>query len=307
MSSPAWRMAWFWLTCMGAGSLIAMVVGTMVGRGPRHRRWRHLARPAGAELRRSIGRRILAHLSPSKSSGDAPLRWATMLPWMGMAAAGGVAGSLLLRSPAALPLGGAVVLTILRRQATRREVDRAARVREEFPDALLRMASHLRAGQSLAQAVEAVAASGSGPLEQCLSRALADYRCGMPLIQALSRLEREFPGEATTQFQQVLDIYRLSGGNLAEVLDNAASALAEHQSLLGELEAKTAEARLSARILLALPFVLGMYFWFASPEMLRPLWETPAGRVGSIYGTASWLVGRELMNRLIAGVRAERG
>jgi tight adherence protein B len=123
----------------------------------------------------------------------------------------------------------------------------------------------------------------------------------------MGRLEREFPGEAMGQFQQVLDIYRLSGGNLADVLDNTAAALAEQQSLMGELEAKTAEVRLSARILLVLPIALGFYFWLANPEMLRPLWETPAGRVGSMYGIASWLVGRELMNRLIAGVRSERG
>jgi tight adherence protein B len=205
-----------------------------------------------------------------------------------------------------LPLGMVLALAVVRGRARRRAAEQAAEVSAGFPDALMRMAGHLRAGQSLAQAVEGVATSGSGALERCLARVLADYRAGVPLIQALGKLEGEFPGQATSQFQQVLDVYRLSGGDLAEVLDNAAAALAEQNTLLGELEAKTAEAQLSARILLALPVALGSYFWFTNPEMLRPLWETSTGRLGLLYGSVSWVVGQQLMDRLIAEVRAER-
>ena len=307
MNSPTWGIAWLWLAGLGAGALAAGAVRALMEHGPRRRRLRHLARRPGAEAHSGLLRRIAPRFSGRKTSRDTPLSKSTLLSWIGFAAAGGVAGSLLLGSAAGLLLGVVLALALLRGQASRRAADQAARFSEGFPDALMRMAGHLRAGQSLAQAVEAVAASGSGPLERCLGRVLADYRAGVPLIQALGRLEGEFPGGATGQLQQVLDVYRLSGGDLAGVLDNAAAALAEHHSLHGELEVKTAEARLSARILLALPLALGGYFWFASPEMLRPLWETPAGRFGSIYGIASWFIGRELMHRLIAEVQAERG
>lgn len=287
--------------------LAGVAVRALMDHGPRRRRWRQLAGRPGAEAHSGLGRRIAARFSGRKLSGDIPPSKSTLLSWIGFAAAGGVAASLLLGSAVGLLPGAALALAISRGQARRRAADQAARFNEVFPDALVRMAGHLRAGQSLAQAVEAVATFGSGPLERCLGRVLADYRAGVPLIQALRRLEGEFPGQATGQLQQVLDVYRLSGGDLAGVLDSAAAALAEHHNLHGELEAKTAEVRLSARILLALPLALGAYFWFASPEMLRPLWETPTGRIGSIYGTASWLIGREVINRLIAEVQAERG
>ncbi len=299
---------WLCLAGIGAGTLAALAGRAMLGYAPRHGRWRRLVgRQPGAGPAAGTGCRMMARLCPRRIGENTRLNWSSVLPGAAMVAAGGVAGSLLLRSAVGLPLGMVATLAILRGQAVRRAVDRAARVREAFPDALMRMAGHLRAGQSLAQAVEAVVASGAGPLEECLGRAIADYRAGLPLVRALGRLEREFPGEATGQFRQVLDLYRLSEGSLADVLDNTAVALAEQQSLMGELEARTTEARLSAQILLVLPLALGLYFWLANPEMLRPLWETPAGRVGSVYGTTSWLVGRELMNWLIARLRAERG
>ncbi|MDQ7793026.1 MAG: type II secretion system F family protein [bacterium] len=238
---------------------------------------------------------VQAGLSPSRR-----LAWALLVLTAG---GGGLAGAVLVGSPYGGLPGVLLPVLLLGSHARRRLAARSHQARQRLPDALQALASSLRSGQSLAQAVEALGTGTEGPLAEVFRRVAEEYRAGTPLLRALRRLEESFPGDDVSYFLQALEIHRFSGGNLAEVLANGAAALNERRALWGDLHARTAEARLSARILLALPVCLGLYFWWGNREMLRPLWETGAGRVGAGYAVCSWLAGRELMTRLIASIK----
>jgi len=72
-------------------------------------------------------------------------------------------------------------------------------------------------------------------------------------------------------------IQRESGGNLAELLDKIASIVRERLKLLGEVRTLSAEGRLSAIILTALPFCVGLMVNLVNPEFMSVLWIDPAG------------------------------
>ncbi|MGE5542961.1 MAG: type II secretion system F family protein, partial [Bacillota bacterium] len=69
-------------------------------------------------------------------------------------------------------------------------------------------------------------------------------------------------------------------------------------SLRWEIRAGCAEARLSAAIMAACPFVLAGFTGIMRPQMLETLTSTAAGRAGLVYATASWLAGLYLANRV---------
>jgi len=271
------------LICIGAASAMASAVMLLTRQG----------------LGFGITARRLANMVPRVTHAGKPSGLLSkVIPTMATAAGGLVLGM------AAGGVAGAAVGTCLASWARGHYLrhKQAARIRafqEAFPNALLALGACLRSGQSLLQAIEALTAEGDGPVVRALQGVLDEYRTGVPLLTALGRLEGDFPGEEVRYFLQALEAHRLSGGNLAEVLAGAATALHERRMLVGEFEAKTQEARVSARVLLALPVVLGLYFAWANPEMLRPLWETTTGRLGAAYGLASWLIGRELMARMV--------
>ena len=72
-------------------------------------------------------------------------------------------------------------------------------------------------------------------------------------------------------------IQRESGGNLAELLDNISSIVRARLKLLGEVRTLSAEGRLSAIILIALPFATGGLINIITPQFMQILWTDPAG------------------------------
>ena len=72
-------------------------------------------------------------------------------------------------------------------------------------------------------------------------------------------------------------IQRESGGNLAELLDKIAHIVRERLKLLGEVRTLSAEGKLSAIILTALPFGVALVVNLVNPEFMDVLWTDPAG------------------------------
>ena len=74
-------------------------------------------------------------------------------------------------------------------------------------------------------------------------------------------------------------VQRESGGNLGEVLANISDIMRERFALEGELETLTAESRLSARILAALPLLVFLGMFALNPAFMRPMLLQTAGQV----------------------------
>ena len=78
---------------------------------------------------------------------------------------------------------------------------------------------------------------------------------------------------------------------MVEVLENLSTLIRERLNMAGKLKAHTASQRFSAGLLCALPFVVGIGFWFVKPDYLRLLWTDPLGVKFFTYGIISEIVG----------------
>jgi tight adherence protein B len=175
---------------------------------------------------------------------------------------------------------------------------RADRRRRAFhaalPDTLQLLASTLRAGLSLPQAVEGVVREGREPIRTEFQRALVESRLGVPAERSLEDIANRVDSVDFRWVVMSIRIQREVGGNLAELLDTVAETMRERERLRRHVSALSAEGRLSAWIVGALPVVFVVYLLLARPGYLTPLVTDPIGIVflaGSVVLFAAGLAG----------------
>lgn len=190
--------------------------------------------------------------------------YAVLAPRSGLAGVvlGGVAGSLL----------PAVVLRVL---ADRR----ARRFEEVLPDVMLLVAANLTSGFSLLQALDSVAGDAAAPADKEFSRALAQTRIGTDVSDALDSVAVRMGSENLRWTTMAIRIQREVGGNLADTLRTTANTLREREFLKRQVHSLSAEGRLSAYVLMAMPIALGLYMMIVNYDYISLLWQTSLGVV----------------------------
>jgi len=157
----------------------------------------------------------------------------------------------------------------------------AARERKRFesqlPDTLNLIATSLRAGYSLLQAVEAVGAEAPEPTSREFGRAISEIRLGKGVSEALGDIAERMESRDFEWAVLAINIQREVGGNLAEVLQTTAETMLQRNRLRREMKALTAEGRISAIVLGALPFFLFAVIWIVNPDYIQPLISTTVG------------------------------
>jgi tight adherence protein B len=98
---------------------------------------------------------------------------------------------------------------------------------------------------------------------------------------------------------QAIDIHREVGGDLAEVLDTVSETIRERAQLRRQVKSLSAEGRLSAIILMLLPFVMVGILWVLNREYLLELTEARMGHVMLAVGAALLFAGGVWLRRII--------
>jgi tight adherence protein B len=150
---------------------------------------------------------------------------------------------------------------------------------EQLPDTLQVVASSLRSGFSLPQALAAAQEGGAQPMASELGRALAAARIGIALEDELEQVAHRMRSEDWRLVVMAIRIQRSVGGSLAEVLDTTSKTLRERAAVMRQVRALSAEGRLSAYVLLALPIGVGLFLLAVRRSYVEVLWTTTPGVV----------------------------
>ena len=169
----------------------------------------------------------------------------------------------------------------------------AARQRKRFetqlPDTLNLLATSLRAGYSLLQAIEAVGEEASEPTRREFGRAMAEIRLGRQMSDALSDIAVRMDSVDFEWAVLAIEIQREVGGNLAEVLQTTSETMVQRNRLRREMKALTAEGRISAVILGVMPFAIFLFIFLANPGYIEPLVTSVLG--WALLGGATFSIG----------------
>lgn len=135
-----------------------------------------------------------------------------------------------------------------------------------------------KSGLSLMDCLAIVAADAEEPVRREFDLILVQLRAGVPLKAAMEKLSGVMPAPEVRFFVLIMSIQSQTGGNLTTALGNLAGVLRDRQKLAIKVRIASAEARVSALIIAALPFgVIAATAMFA-PDYIAPLYRDEAGR-----------------------------
>ena len=176
---------------------------------------------------------------------------------------------------------------------------RSKKFERQLPDVLTLVASSLSTGFSLLQALDAVARDASEPSAKEFSRALAETRIGADLNDSLEHLADRMESINLRWTGMAIKIQREVGGNLAETLRNTAATLRDRESLRRHVNGLSAEGKLSAYILIALPIGVFLFMLNTNRAYVELLWTTMIGIGMLVGGLVSLAVGVFWMRKVV--------
>ncbi len=190
----------------------------------------------------------------------------------------------------------AVVMYLYVSSAASKERKRFA---NQLPDVLTLLATSLRAGYSIMQAIEAVGAEAPEPSDREFGHAIAEIRLGRPIVEALGDVAVRMESQDFEWTVMAIAIQREVGGNLAEVLQSTAETMLFRNRFRREVKALTAEGRISMYIMLGLPFGIALAIYFMNPGYLEPLYTEFAGIVAIIIALVMMVIGALIMKKIV--------
>ena len=149
----------------------------------------------------------------------------------------------------AVPAGMLAYVSLL---ATKRR----SKFEEQLPDTLQMLTGSMRAGHSLLRAIDASAQESDAPMSEELSRIINETRIGRDLGESMIDVSKRTGSEDFSWISQAIEIHREVGGDLAEVLDHVGDTIRDRNQITRQVKALSAEGKMSAGVLIALPIVL---------------------------------------------------
>jgi tight adherence protein B len=164
---------------------------------------------------------------------------------------------------------------LIRRLAERRRL----KIEDQLADAMVTLANAVRAGLSLAQSMEILAAQCPWPINAEFFQIAAEYKLGKPLDRTLTEAKQRLKSENFALFAAAMLASHESGGRLNETVERIAQSVLEMQRLERKVMSETAQARKSAVYMAMAPAVILVVYYFVDPVNTTMLFTRLFGQV----------------------------
>jgi tight adherence protein B len=173
---------------------------------------------------------------------------------------------------------------------------------DQLPDILTTIASSLKAGHSFKQGLQAVVDEDHQPASSELRRVLTETSLGRPMDDALAEMAARTGSENFEFAITAVTIQRQVGGSLAGLFDMVAETVRNRQQFARKIRGLTAMGRMSAYVLVGLPFLVALAITFLNPGYMDPLYHKTTGHY-LIVGTLVMMGLGSLMLKKIVSFR----
>jgi len=208
-----------------------------------------------------------------------------------------VAGAPLIVLPGVLLAGG---FGLPRWFVSFRRTRRVKAFLNEFPNALDIIVRAVKSGLPLNDAVRLIANESPEPVKMEFRRIVDSQQMGLSIPDAAMRMSETMPCTEASFFGIVIQIQSQAGGNLSEALGNLSRVLRDRKKMKAKVQALSMEAKASAAIIGALPFVVAFLVYLSSPNYMLPLFNTSVGNLilgcAGVWMSIGILVMRKMMN-----------
>lgn len=171
---------------------------------------------------------------------------------------------------------------------------------EEFPNSLDVMVRSIKSGLPLTDALRLIAAEGQEPVRTEFRRVVESQQVGLSVPEACARMFTSIPLQEVNFFSIVIAIQSQAGGNLSEALGNLSRVLRERRKMRAKVNALSMEAKASAAIIGALPFIVALLVYLTSPDYIMILFQDSRGHIilgcSGVWMSIGILVMRNMIN-----------
>jgi len=211
--------------------------------------------------------RVLAEAESTVSAGEL-LAAMCILGLIALTAGLFVLGEVLLAVPGGL-IGAFLPMWWIRRGHKRK----LSRFKSQLPETIGLLASSVRSGHSLPQALEHVAADAPEPTKGAFLLVGREIALGASQEDALERLAARYPSDDLKLIVAAINVQHQIGGSLAKVLDSISETIRERIRIEGDIKALTAPQRVSAYVLCGLPVFVTLGLLLIGPDYVGPLFQ----------------------------------
>lgn len=176
---------------------------------------------------------------------------------------------------------------------------RLASFEKQFPEVIDLLSRSVRAGHSFASGLEVVAADMADPVSTEFRMVFDEQRFGLPVRNALLNLCQRVPRVDVRLFVIALLVQKETGGNLVEILDNLSHVIRERSRIAGEVKIRTAQGRMTAGILIALPIIMMIMLHFIDPDYINILFVDRLGQLLLIVAAVMQALGALIVWRIV--------
>jgi tight adherence protein B len=170
----------------------------------------------------------------------------------------------------------------------------------QLPDLLITIAASLKAGHSFRHAIQAVVDEGAQPTAKEFTRVLSETQLGRPMDQALGDMSDRVGSKNLTFVITAVTIQRQVGGSLAGLFDMVAETVRQRQQFARKVRGLTAMGRMSAYVLIGLPFFIALAVTVLNPTYMSPLFHTSTGHMLMLLGFVMMGLGSAILNKMVS-------
>lgn len=176
---------------------------------------------------------------------------------------------------------------------------RLQRLRKQLPEALGLISRALKAGHAFTGGLRLAADEFDDPVGPEFGEVLDEINFGVSVSVALRNLAQRMDCSEIKYFVVGVILQRESGGNLAELMDILAGLIRERFIFDGKVRTLTAEGRLSAVILICLPFFIITYLKITNPDYMNLLFTDPIGKIMAVVAAIMMVIGIFVMTKMV--------
>lgn len=172
---------------------------------------------------------------------------------------------------------------------------------DQMADAMVSLASAIRAGLSLPQSLEILANQSPRPISQEFQQIVGEYQMGKTMEKCLDEARERLRSENFALFAAAMQASRSSGGRLNETVERIAVSVREMQRLERKIQADTSQARTSAFYMALVPIaILAIYYFVVDPESTARLFTSVLGQIflctSLVLNLVAYLWARQILN-----------
>ncbi|HEY5818841.1 MAG TPA: type II secretion system F family protein [Mesorhizobium sp.] len=160
-----------------------------------------------------------------------------------------------------------------------RKARRIKQFLSEFPNALDIIVRAVKSGLPLNDGIRLIANEAQEPVKTEFRRIIEAQQVGLSIPEATLRMVDTMPCPEASFFGIVIQIQSQAGGNLAEALGNLSRVLRDRKKMKAKVQALSMEAKASAAIIGALPFIVTFLIYLSSPSYITLLFTEQAGHI----------------------------